>query len=235
MRLRYGSPEAIQFIDNVYKTICIELYRTSALLAKEKGAFPKCNAEKFLQSGFCRQLPQEIQQLIREHGIRNVTLTTQAPTGTVGTMLGTSTGIEPYYAFEFYRQSRLGLHKVDIPLAKQYRKVDGTLPDYFVTALELTPLDHIRVQAAVQRWTDSSISKTANAPEHFTITQTKELYEQAYDLGCKGVTIYRDNSRSEQILSTDTKEEKKQDHPSAAGICTLERDEHGQIRKSCSE
>tara|TARA_Y100000310_G_scaffold332967_1_gene409568 strand:+ start:1837 stop:3987 length:2151 start_codon:yes stop_codon:yes gene_type:complete len=235
MRLKYGAPEAISFIDEVYKVICFEMYKTSALLAKEKGAFPKCESEKLLQSGFTQKLPEEIKQSIRENGLRNVTLITQAPTGTVGTMLGTSTGIEPYYAFEFFRQSRLGFHKVDIPLAQQYKKEDGTLPDYFTTAMAMTPMDHIRVQAAVQKWTDSSISKTANAPENFTIEETKELYEQAYDLGCKGVTIYRDNSRSEQVLSIDEKTEQKNADSSNGGKCELEFDDNGQIKKSCSE
>jgi len=123
-------------------------------------------------------------------------------------MLGTSTGIEPYYAFKFYRQSRLGFHEVYIPLAEQY-KHNGHLPEFFVSAMELAPLDHIKVQAVVQKWTDSSISKTANAPADFTIEQTAELYEQAYELGCKGVTIYRDASRTEQVLSTDADTEKK--------------------------
>ncbi len=235
MRLRYGSSEATEFINEVYKTICVEMYRASALLAKEKGAFPKCEPEKLLQSGFCHQLPADIRELIRQHGLRNVTLTTQAPTGTVGTMLGTSTGIEPYYAFEYYRQSRLGFHKVDIPLAGEYRRKDGTLPSYFATALDLTPLEHIKVQAAVQQWTDSSISKTANAPEHFTVEETKELYEQAYDLGCKGVTIYRNNSRSEQVLSLDKDTEIKNAQSAAGKVCELVLDENGQVKKTCSE
>jgi ribonucleoside-diphosphate reductase alpha chain len=166
-------------------------------------------AEKYLESGFVKTLPSEVKNLIEKKGMRNVTLTTQAPTGTVGTMLSTSTGIEPYYAFEFYQQSRLGFHKVDIPLAKEYKDDEGNLPDYFVSAMMMGPLDHIKVQAAVQEWTDSSISKTANAPSDFTLEQTKELYEKAYDLGCKGVTIYRDNCRSEQVLSTSADTEKK--------------------------
>jgi len=200
LRLRYGSAESIELINQVYKVICDEMYKASSDIAAEKGSFPMFEADKFLESGFCRNLPEELKQQIREKGMRNVTLTTQAPTGTVGTMLGTSTGIEPYYAFEFYRQSRLGFHKVKIPLAENYISEDGLLPDYFVTAMEMSPSDHIRVQAAVQKWTDSSISKTANAPENFTVEETKQLYEEAYRLGCKGVTIYRDNSRSEQIL-----------------------------------
>ena len=209
LRIKYGSEQSLQVIDNIYKTIAINMYLESVRLAKEKGPFPQCDAEKLLQSGFMQSLPEELRETIRQFGIRNVTLTTQAPTGTVGSMLGTSTGIEPYYAFEYYRQSRLGFHKVLIPLAEQYKTPDGNLPDFFVSAMNLGPVEHIKVQAAVQRWTDSSISKTANAPPHFTLEETKSLYELAYDLGCKGVTIYRDGCRNEQVLSTSQDTEKK--------------------------
>ncbi len=257
LRLRYGSDESLALIDKLYKTICVEAYKTSCLIAQEKGAFPKFDAQQFLASGFTKQLPEDVRSMIQEKGIRNVTITTQAPTGTVGTMLATTTGIEPYYAFEYYRQSRMGFHKVKIPLAKQYTKEDGTLPDYFVTAMEMTPFDHIKVQAAVQRWTDSSISKTANAPEHFTVEQTKQLYEEAYRLGCKGVTIYRDNCRYEQVLSTDeskgeqnAQSSQEVGHVTSSGVveeipdvskvdegtsCELKVDEYGQTYKSCSE
>ncbi|MCB9803007.1 adenosylcobalamin-dependent ribonucleoside-diphosphate reductase [Candidatus Nomurabacteria bacterium] len=209
LRMRYGSDESLEFIDKIYSTITEEMYKASAELAEEKGAFPKFEADKFLESGFMKTMPESVREIIREKGIRNVTLTTQAPTGTVGSMLGTSTGIEPYYAFKFFRQSRLGFHEVFIPLAEIYQNAEEKLPDFFASAMDLSPMDHIRVQAAVQRWTDSSISKTANAPANFTVEETAELYEKAYELGCKGVTIYRDNSRTEQVLSTDANTEKK--------------------------
>ena len=208
MRLRYGSDQSLEFIDKIYKTITTQMYHESTELAAEKGPFAKFNTDKFLESGFMKTMPVEVRDAVRENGIRNVTLTTQAPTGTVGSMLGTSTGVEPYYAFKFFRQSRLGFHEVFIPLAEQYR-VNGNLPKFFASAMDLIPLEHIKVQAAVQKWTDSSISKTANAPADFTVEQTAELYEQAYELGCKGVTIYRDSSRTEQVLTTDKDTEKK--------------------------
>jgi ribonucleoside-diphosphate reductase alpha chain len=208
LRIKYGSQESINFIDKLYKIITCEMYNTSALLSEEKGFFPKFDKDKFLASKFVNELPSEIQDKIKEKGIRNVTLITQAPTGSTGTMLGTSTGIEPYFAFKFYRQSRLGFHEINVPLADDYLK-DGKLPDFFISAMELTPDDHIKVQAAIQRWTDSSISKTANVPAEFTVEQTEELYLKAYDLGCKGVTIYRDSSRDEQALSTNKDLEEK--------------------------
>ncbi len=207
-QIRYGSPEAVEFIDKLYQFIAITAYETSVELAREKGAFPKFDAEKFLQSGFMKGMPEYIRQMVRQHGIRNVTILTQAPTGTVGTMVGTSTGIEPFFSWTYFRKSRLGVHEEKIKLASEYLEKHpeiSELPKFFATAMDLTPEEHVKVQAAVQRWTDSAISKTCNAPSNYSIEQTKQLYTLMYDLGCKGGTIYRDGSRDEQILATDHK------------------------------
>lgn len=205
--LRYGSPEAVAFIDKLYQFIAVTAYETSVELAREKGAFSKFEADKFLQSGYMQRMPQYIRDLVAKYGIRNVTILTQAPTGTVGTMVGTSTGIEPFFSWTYFRKSRLGVHEEKIKLAQDWleKNPGQDLPDYFATAMELMPEEHVRVQAAVQRWTDSAISKTVNAPQDYSIEQTKELYTLMYDLGCKGGTIYRDGSRDEQILATDHK------------------------------
>lgn len=220
--IRYGSPESLEFLDRLYGFMAKESYIASAEIAGEKGSFKQYDYEKFLQSGFMKNMLSEFPEVgaaIKKHGMRNVTVITQAPTGSTGTMVGTSTGIEPYFAFEYYRQSRLGYDKQYVPIAQEWQDAHPgeSLPDYFVTAMDLSAKDHIRVQAAIQRWVDSSISKTANCPADFTIEETKELYELAFDLGCKGVTIYRDGSRDVQVLSTgdDKKEEKKTDSASA--------------------
>lgn len=207
LSLRYGSEEAIKFIDKLYQFISITAYETSVDLAREKGAFRKFNAEKFLQSGFMKSMPDYIRHLVGQYGIRNVTILTQAPTGSVGTMVNTSTGIEPFFSWIFFRKSRLGVYQQHIKLAKDWLEAHPgqELPDHFVTAMELSPEDHVRVQAAIQRWTDSAISKTVNAPEDYSIEQTKKLYELMYDLGCKGGTMYRDGSRDEQVLAVDHK------------------------------
>lgn len=209
LKIRYGSEECLAFLDKLYHFIAREAYLASTEIAAEKGPFPKFDAEKFLQSRFVQQFEDDVKEAIRTRGIRNVTLLTQAPTGSTGTMVGTSTGIEPFYAFEYYRQSRLGFDKQYVPIAKEWmdQHPGEPLPDYFVTAMDLTAEDHIRVQAAIQKWVDSSISKTANAPADFTIEETKKLYELAYDLGCKGVTIYRDGSRDAQVLHTTKKKD----------------------------
>jgi ribonucleoside-diphosphate reductase alpha chain len=205
--IRYGSPDSEKFIDKLYQFIAVTAYETSVSLAKEKGAFEKFDGEKFVQSGFMQQMPEYIRNLVKENGIRNVTILTQAPTGTVGTMVGTSTGIEPFYSWTYFRKARLGVHEEKIALVKEWQdKNPGQeLPKYFVNALELSPEEHVRVQAAVQKWNDSAISKTCNAPADYTVEQTKDLYQLMYDLGCKGGTIYRDSSRDEQILATDMK------------------------------
>jgi ribonucleoside-diphosphate reductase alpha chain len=215
LRIRYGSPESLEFLDKLYGFIAREAYLSSADIAAEKGSFKYFDAEPFLQSGFMKNMVSEFPEVgeaVRTKGMRNVTVITQAPTGSTGTMVDTSTGIEPYFAFEYYRQSRLGLDKQYVTIAKQWldEHPGEDLPDYFVTAMDLSAEDHIRVQAAIQRWVDSSISKTANAPHDFTIEDTKKLYELAFDLGCKGVTIYRDGSRDTQVLSTDVKDDKKE-------------------------
>ncbi|WP_442951641.1 adenosylcobalamin-dependent ribonucleoside-diphosphate reductase [Paenibacillus sp. GYB003] len=216
LKIRYGSPESLVFLDKLYGFMAKEAYLSSAEIAGEKGSFTQFDADKFLQSGFMKHMTKtfpEVGTAIRKKGMRNVTVITQAPTGSTGTMVGTSTGIEPYFAFEYFRQSRLGYDKQYVPIAQEYKDKhpNEELPDYFVTAMSLSAEDHIRVQAAIQTWVDSSISKTANCPSDFTVEETKKLYELAFDLGCKGVTIYRDGSRDVQVLSTEKKEDKKEE------------------------
>lgn len=224
LEIRYGSPESLVFLDKLYGFMAKEAYLASTEIAAEKGSFPAFDAEPFLQSGFMKNIVEtypEVGAAVRERGMRNVTVLTQAPTGSTGTMVGTSTGIEPYFAFEFYRQSRLGYDKQLVPIAQEWQDANPgeQLPAWFVTAMDLSAKDHIRAQAAIQRWVDSSISKTANCPADFTVEETAELYELAFELGCKGVTIYRDGSRDVQVLSTtkdEKKEEKQQDNEDEA-------------------
>lgn len=215
LNIRYGSPESLEFLDKLYGFMAREAYLASAEIAGEKGSFLAFDTEKYLMSGFMKNMLEtypEVGEAIRKHGMRNVTVITQAPTGSTGTMVGTSTGIEPYFAFKYYRQSRLGYDEQFVPIAQEWLEAHPgeELPDYFVTAMDLSAKDHIRAQAAIQTWVDSSISKTANCPSDFTVEETAELYEMAFDLGCKGVTIYRDGSRDVQVLDTAKKEEKKE-------------------------
>lgn len=245
LRLRYGSEEGNKFIDTLYKFIAYHSYKASMLLAEERGAFPAYEYEKFKQSLYMQNLLSEfpdLDDLLSVTGIRNVTLLTSAPTGSTATYIdnipmfvekfgGTSTGVEPYFAFEFYRASRLGEGFMQtMAIAKQYMDEHGLqstdeLPEWFVTAMDLNPLDHVTVQATIQKWVDSAISKTANCPSDYTVEQVDELYLKAYELGCKGITIYRDGSREAQVLSTDKDKAKLEQHLEAEKLEKIKQEE----------
>jgi len=214
MELGYGSDASLTFIEELYKFICIEAYSESSDLAKEKGSFPLFDAEKLLMSGFMLQMPESLREKVRTQGLRNVTLLTQAPTGTTGTMVNTSTGIEPYYFWEWERTGRMGTNIERVKVYEEWVKAHPgqKKPDYFVSAMDLAPEGHVKVQAAIQKWVDSSISKTGNTPKEYTVEQTGKLYELLYDLGCKGGTTYRDGSRDTQVLTV-KKEEPKVEKP----------------------
>ncbi|SEL04614.1 ribonucleoside-diphosphate reductase class II [Paenibacillus sp. cl141a] len=240
LNIRYGSPESLEFLDKLYGFIAREAYLASADIAEEKGSFQAFDAELYLQSGFMKNMAEvypEVAEAVRKKGARNVTVITQAPTGSTGTMVGTSTGIEPYFAFKYFRQSRLGFDEQFVPIAQDWldSHPGEELPDYYVTAMSLSAEDHIRVQAAIQRWVDSSISKTANCPSDFTVEDTKRLYELAFDLGCKGVTIYRDGSRDVQVLQTEKKEDKASEATTASTAETaLEQSAAGQAAEEAA-
>lgn len=211
LKLRYGSDNSLKFLEQLYRFIACKAYIASAEIAAEKGAFSRFDADQLLDSGFMRGMPEDVRKVVAEKGLRNVTLLTQAPTGTVGTMIGTSTGIEPFYYWSYFRKGRLGVHEEKVAILQEWQSQHPgqELPDYFVNAMDLSPEDHVRVQATIQRWVDSAISKTCNVPSDYTVEQTKHLYELMYRLGCKGGTIYRDKSRDEQVLNLTLKEEEK--------------------------
>jgi len=213
MKLRYGSEEAQPVIEKIYQTIRDASYDTSSDLAKEKGSFPKFDDVKYMQGHFIKQLPVKIQSKIKTQGIRNAVILTQAPTGTTSLLAGVSSGIEPVFDFKFTRKDRIGEHVIYHPLFQKWLEDNpgAEKPGYFVGANDMSPMDHVKVQALIQGYTDSSISKTANAPHDFTVDQVKELYMEAYKLGCKGVTFFRDGSRTAVLYHE--KEEKKDEKP----------------------
>lgn len=213
MKVRYGSPESVEIVEKMHQTIRDAAYAASSDIAAEKGPFPAFEKDKYLQGKFIQRLPQAVQDMIAKQGIRNGVLLTQAPTGTTSILAGVSSGIEPVYDFAFQRKDRLGVHTVYHSLYKAWKDANPgstDVPDYFVNAKILSPEEHVRMQAAIQRYVDSSISKTVNAPHAHTIEQVQELYMKAYDLGCKGVTYFRDGSRNESVLTSldDVKKEK---------------------------
>lgn len=220
-KIRYGSDEAVGWCEEVYRLIRDEAYRMSMEIAREKGAFPAFESEKFMQGKFIQRLPEDLQHEIAKYGTRNGVLLTQAPTGTTSILAGVSSGIEPVYDFAFKRKDRLGEHLVYHPLFEAWKKAhpdvaDEDKPEYFTTAKELTPMEHVTMQAVAQTYTDSSISKTVNAPNDHTAEQVKELYIQAYKMGCKGVTYYRDGSRDISVLESIDKKDKGSDANVAA-------------------
>ncbi len=216
MHLRYGSDEAIPVVDKIYKTIRDAAYDESVNIAKEKGAFPKIHVKKHLQGYFIKQLPEEIRKKIGQYGIRNSMLLQAAPTGTTSLLSAASSGIEPVYEFEYYHLGRLGKQLVYHQLYGDWKAKHphDKRPDYFVAANDLTPEDHVKIQAVVQKYIDASISKTVNAPNSHTVEDVKKLYMMAYDMGCKGVTYMRDGSRQAIFERVSEKKEEKPVVPS---------------------
>jgi ribonucleoside-diphosphate reductase alpha chain len=196
-KIRYGSPESIEFTENVFRTLRDGAYKASVELAKERGAFPAFTTE-YLGRPFIRRLPFDIQQAIASYGIRNCYLLTQAPTGTTSLLGGVNSGIEPYFDFDYLRSDRTGNYSMTSEWADMY--TGGDRPEWLVSSNDVSPEDHVFVQAAAQRYNDSSISKTANAPSTHTIDDVKRLYMLAYDNDLKSISYYRDGSRSEQVL-----------------------------------
>ena len=207
--LTYGSEKAQKAAKRWMEIIETAAYEASIELAKEKGAFPLFDAEKYLASGHIRQLPEALRKKIEKHGIRNALVTSIAPTGTISLYAGNiSSGIEPIFSLSYERKVLMpdGSHRreeVEDYAVSLYRELhgEGDLPQYFVTAQNLTPHDHLVMQAAVQAHVDSSISKTVNCPADISFADFRALYEEAYDLGLKGCTTYRPNDITGSVLS----------------------------------
>lgn len=218
MKLRYGSEESLVVIDTIYQTIRDAAYESSIDLAKEKGAFPKMNKTKHLEAYFIKKLPDHLRKKMKRFGVRNSVILQQAPTGTTSLLSGVSSGIEPVYEFEFTRRDRLGEHILRHPLYETWYQTftltngreptKADRPEHFVSANDLTPEDHVRVQAAIQTYVDASISKTVNAPKSHTIEDVKRLYTLAYDLGCKGIAYMREGSREGVLVRKESSEAK---------------------------
>ena len=215
--LRYGSEAAAAVTEAWMHRIARAAYLASVDLAKEKGAFPLFDAGKFLASGNMKLMDADIRDAIAAHGIRNALLTSIAPTGTISLYAGNvSSGIEPVFAYSYTRKvlqkdgSRTEEEVVDYAVQLwRDRMGDAALPDHFVNAQTLPPLDHVRMQAAAQKWVDSSISKTINCPEDISFEAFKDVYLEAYETGCKGCTTYRPNAVTGSVLTVSEKEAPK--------------------------
>ena len=212
-RARYGSAEANALIDRWMGGLRRAAYLASARLAAEKGAFPLYDAERYAEGETVRRLDDDVRAAVRASGIRNALLTSVAPTGTISLLAGNvSSGIEPVFSYSYTRNVLMpdGTRRaetVDDYACRLFRRLKGEttpLPDYFVDAQALRPADHLVVQARVQSFVDSSISKTINCPEAMAFDDFKDVYMRAFDLGCKGCTTYRPNPVTGAVLEGGT-------------------------------
>ncbi len=223
MGITYGESEALELCDQIGFLMADTAIAASAMLAKEKGPFPKYKQENILSTPYFQANTSEgTVELVKKYGMRNSQLLTIAPTGTLSTMLGISGGIEPVYA-NYYERKTESLHGTDV-YYKVYTKIvenymkdfkitdDSNLPEYFVTAMALEYHQRIDMQSVWQRHIDASISSTVNVPNRFTVEETENLYLYAYEKGLKGITIFRDGCRRLGVLST---EETKKSGPVA--------------------
>lgn len=223
MGITYGESEALELCDQIGFLMADTAIAASAMLAKEKGPFPKYKQENILSTPYFQANTSEgTVELVKKYGMRNSQLLTIAPTGTLSTMLGISGGIEPVYA-NYYERKTESLHGTDV-YYKVYTKIvenymkdfkitdDSNLPEYFVTAMALEYHQRIDMQSVWQRHIDASISSTVNVPNRFTVEETENLYLYAYEKGLKGITIFRDGCRRLGVLST---EESKKTGPVA--------------------
>jgi ribonucleoside-diphosphate reductase alpha chain len=220
----YGTPEAREAAAEAMRTICHAAYRTSIALAREKGAFPFFDRDRYLAGEFVGSLPEDIRAGIASVGIRNSHLTAIAPTGTISLLANNiSSGLEPVYDFCYTRRvleadGRHTEHElVDyaVNLWRQ-RGAPGRPPREFVNAAALAPAEQLAMQAALQPWVDSSISKTINVPQRFPFEDFENIYLQAYARGLKGCTTFRPNPITGSVLSADT--------AAAPHCCNVERE-----------
>ena len=208
--LHYGSAAALAAVRRWLTALRRAAYLASTELAAEKGAFPLFDRERYLAGANVAGLDPDIRAAIAHHGMRNGLVTSVAPTGTISLVADNlSSGLEPIYALRYARQVRLpdGMEGTEHLLDHAYRRFrdlhgpDAPLPATFVTAAELSPEAHLQMQALVQEYTDAAVSKTINLPTEIDFAAFRALYDRAYDLGCKGCTLYRPTAMRGAVLS----------------------------------
>ena len=212
MGIQYDSDEALETISKIMEIHRDTAYETSAELAKEKGQFPNFDWDGYSQSLFVQDLPKKLQTKIKNHGIRNCTLTTVAPTGSGAIVARVTSGVEPIFATSYQRKVKkndsLGKEfdtfTVYHPVVQEMFGTDENLPKYVVTAHNVDPFFRVKMQGVVQKYIDSSISSTVNLAEETTVDTVADIYMTAYKADLKGITVYREGSR-EGILITDDK------------------------------
>jgi ribonucleoside-diphosphate reductase alpha chain len=219
MQIKYDSDEAIDFVDELFDRIKNIAYDESVNLAIEKGKFPAFDPKKHLKSPFIKKLDKEVQERIKEYGLRNVALLTVPPVGSGALLAGVTSGIEPVFALSYVRRSESlskEFFKVYHPLVKRYMekygiKSEEELPDFFVTAHEIDPYFRVKMQATIQKHIDHSISSTVNLPSDTTEKTISDIYFYSWKLKCKGITVYREGSREGVLITEQKASEKKEE------------------------
>lgn len=210
--IKYGSPSAVGFTSNLMITIFRQAVTSSVALAQVRGNYPKYKPcvwdSTIFRSAFTSD---ELREFKAINHLRNCSLLSIAPTGSIGTMLNISTGCEPFFELSYTRKTESlngdapTFYKVDLPIVKEYKWLNNTedLPDYFVTSKDINWKDRINMQAALQMYCDTAISSTINLPNSATLDDVKQLYLYAWEKKLKGVTIYRSGCKREGILMTE--------------------------------
>lgn len=211
LKIKYNSPEGLEMCRQITEAMRDAAYESSSETAAEKGSFLLFDAEKYLASGFASRLPDAIKSSIRKNGLRNSHLLSIAPTGTISLAFAdnASNGIEPPFSYFYNRRKReqdgsWRNYQVEDHGWRVYKNKVGNvdkLPDYFVTALEMSAIDHMNMVAAAAPFIDSAISKTVNVPGDYPYEQFKDLYMQAWQCGLKGIATYRPNATLGAVLS----------------------------------
>lgn len=208
--LRYGSPEAVEFTEKVFRTMKDAAIEQSMALAKVKGAaggWDPSMWDKPYLSEYWNRVDKDFYTPLPP--LRNLFLLTQAPTGTTSIVAGVNSGIEPYFAFQYGREDRTGQWAFKAPVLSEWENQNDRdlvalarpLPDYFVTSGDITVDEHIAMQAAAQKYIDSSVSKTINAPNSHTVEDVEHAFTSAYDSGLKGLAYFRDGCGRAQVLT----------------------------------
>lgn len=209
---KYGSEEAIGFSSNLMKFLFRESIKASVALGKVRGNYPRYKScvwdSEIIKNAFSSE---EIQELKEIDHLRNCSLLSIAPTGSIGTMLNISTGCEPFFMLSYTRKTeslngnKESYYQVDLPIVEQYKKLTGNikLPDYFITSQQLNWRNRVKMQGALQQYCDTAISSTVNLPKEATIDEVKQLYIEAWKQGLKGITVYRSGCKREGILTTE--------------------------------
>lgn len=208
----YGDEQSLKFSEDLGNIFINECIKQSSLLAKEQGVFPNYNYYSLLKSKLYNDIIcDEVKEIVKENGLRNVSLTSIAPTGSIGTMLGTSTGIEPNFRFSYNRKTEsLGngdkYFKVDSQIVKDYKQVTNdnsdNLPNYFIESQDISYINRIKMQGTWQKYIDTGISSTINLPNDATVEDIEKIYMEAWKYGLKGITCFRDGCKRMGILTT---------------------------------